>query len=125
MKILNSIVLFSLLFLLSCGTTDDPPPEEINQLDLTVEMVENSEESEITFMFSYGVPVRSAVTLTINDARGVEVGKPVDTIQQAGRYPVALDASDYANGEYRYELKAVAVEGSEERISTGTFVIDR
>jgi len=126
MKHITTLSIISVLFLFGCGVTDDPPSEEeVNQLDLRVEMNQGSDEPGITFMFFYTLPLQSEVTLDIEDGEGNEVGRPVDTTQQPGNHAVSLNAASYPDGQYRYELLAVPVDGSESLRSTGSFIVER
>ncbi len=126
MKIFTALLITSLLVLFGCGVTDDPPSEEeINQLNVQIEMKQDSDEQGITFMFSYSLPQLSDVLLVIEDIEGNEMGRPVDTTQQPGNYAVSLEANNYPDGEYQYELLAEPVGGSENLRSAGSFVIER
>lgn len=129
MKIFTTLItltITSLLILFGCDVTDDPPSEEeVNQLNVQLETTQESDEQGITFMFTYSLPLESEVLLMIEDAGENEMGRPVDTTQQPGNYAVSLDAHNYPDGEYQYELLAEPVDGSENLRSAGTFVIKR
>lgn len=55
---------------------------------------------------SYELKERAKVELKILDAKGKEVAVPVNTIQDAGRYVIALDGGNFSPGRYTYRLLA-------------------
>lgn len=65
-----------------------------------------------TTMISYTVPQTSHVTLTVENSYNTVVMTPVDTIQQAGNYMVALSMSSFQEGVYFYTLQCNGVGNS-------------
>jgi aminopeptidase N len=54
----------------------------------------------------YEIEAQSYVQLEITDMLGVVLMKPVDKLQQAGRYETTIDCSGLAAGNYLYKLSA-------------------
>lgn len=57
-------------------------------------------------IISYGVPKASHVRLTVFNALGAEVARPVDGVRPAGVYAVTFDADALASGVFYYRLQA-------------------
>jgi hypothetical protein len=55
---------------------------------------------------SYGLPQTSQVLLTVYNALGEEVARPVDGIEEAGMHSVSFDAPRVASGVLYYRLQA-------------------
>jgi hypothetical protein len=59
-----------------------------------------------TTKIEYWVPTAGKVTLKIYDLLGREVEKLVDQVQEAGKYEVQWNASNYSSGVYFFNITA-------------------
>ena len=59
----------------------------------------------------YGLAVKSKVTITIYNAIGQVVGRPVDEIKSPGYYSIDWNGKNYSSGIYLYKYEVEPVEG--------------
>jgi hypothetical protein len=70
--------------------------------------------------FEYATKAETNLTLTIYDALGKEVSRPVDNVHHdAGAWQVSTNVANLANGSYTYRLSTGNV------VKSGQFVIQR
>lgn len=95
-------------------TGELPPPPPDASPDLAVENVPQTFALHQNFpnpfnpttVIRYDVPVTSDVMVTITSVLGQEVGRLVDSRQDAGSYTLHWDASPYASGIYFFRMTA-------------------
>jgi aminopeptidase N len=76
-----------------------------------------------TTTFGYGIPIPSAVTLTVYDILGRRVATLVDQTQVPGFYQISFDASSWASGVYFYHLQSDPGSAGSRMTSTGKMIV--
>jgi hypothetical protein len=79
-----------------------------------------------TTAIAFGLPRASAVTLTIFNALGQEVARPLSGVRGAGYHEVQFDASGLATGVFFYRLDARPDDGTASSfVATKRFMLIR